>query len=110
MSVRPRLGKISESEFQSAEMPVGSGRREGGRDAKRGSLNCFIPFRNVYWGYWVTAATFSSAGWNPGKCNILLKWRLPVVPTFVCNKFLILVLIPVRNHVFLDFFYMVYSN
>ena len=33
----------------------------------------FIPFRNVYWGYWVTATKFSSAGWNPGKCNILLK-------------------------------------
>ena len=31
MSVGPRLGKISESEFQSAEMPVGSGRCEGGR-------------------------------------------------------------------------------
>ena len=34
MSVRPTLVKISESEFQSAEMPVGSGRHEGGR-AKR---------------------------------------------------------------------------
>ena len=30
----------------------------------------FIPFRNVYWGYWVTAATFSSAG----KFSILLKY------------------------------------
>ena len=76
MSVRPRLGKISESEFQSAEMPVGSGRREGGR-AKRQQRErereSFIPFRNIYWGYWVTAATFSSAGWNPGNCSILLK-------------------------------------
>ena len=31
MSAGPRLGKITEFEFQSAEMPVGSGRREGGR-------------------------------------------------------------------------------
>ena len=78
MSVRPRLGKISESEFQSAEMPVGSGRHKVGR-AKRQQRErervseSFIPFRNVYWGYWVTAATFSSARWNPGKGSILLK-------------------------------------
>ena len=38
------------------------------------SLNgSFIAFRNVYWRYWVTAATFSSTGWNLGKCSILFK-------------------------------------
>ena len=54
MSVGPRLGKISESEFQSAEMPVGSGRSEGGRESKEQRAKrvseSFISIRNVYWG------------------------------------------------------------
>ena len=57
---RPKCPKTMEEERE----------RKEGETSLNGS---FIAFRNVYWRYWVTVATLSSTGWNPGKCSILVK-------------------------------------
>ena len=58
--------------YQASEVSEDNGRRD--ERAGGTSLNgSFIAFQNVYWRYWVTAAPFSSTGWNPGKCSILVK-------------------------------------
>ena len=71
MSVGPRLGKISKSEFQSTEMPVGSGRHE---EREWRISASFIPFRNVYWGYWVTAPHSLVLGGILG--NVVFCWNM----------------------------------